>query len=243
NQQPATSNEQPASSTQQRATSIQQPTSRTPHPETRNSQPATQSPIWEKKRFADLRIIGQLHNTYILCESKDELFLIDQHAAHERIVFEQLKKRSKGLKTAVQRLLIPETIDMGYLEAQMLADLIPEFEKFGLEIENFGGNTFVVKSVPGILSGRQVKPLIMEIVEKMIKTGFAPGLEKAMDEFLILMACHSAIRANQPLTDVQIKGLLDQLENCENPSHCPHGRPTWIKWTIKDLEKSFGRIV
>jgi len=169
--------------------------------------------------------------------------LIDQHAAHEMIVFEQLKKRSEGLKTAAQRLLIPETIDMGYLEAEMLAGLIPEFEKFGLEIENFGGNTFVVKSVPDILSGRQVKPLIMEIVEKMIKTGFAPGLEKAMDEFLILMACHSAIRANQSLTDVQMKSLLDQLENCENSSHCPHGRPTWIKWTIKDLEKSFDRIV
>ena len=209
-----------------------------------NQQLATrQTPIWEKKRLSDLRIIGQLHNTYILCESKDELFLIDQHAAHERIVFEQLKKRSKGLKTASQRLLIPETIDLGYLEAEMLGSLISEFEKLGFEIEHFGGNTFVVKSVPGILSGRQVKPLIMEIVEKMIKTGFAPGLEKAMDEFLILMACHSAIRANQSLSDVQIKGLLEQLENCENPSHCPHGRPTWIKWTIKDLEKSFGRIV
>jgi len=213
------------------------------YPASNIEHPAIQSPIWGKKRLTDLRIIGQLHNTYILCESKDELFLIDQHAAHERIVFEQLKKRSKGLKTAAQRLLIPETIDMGYLEAEMLDSLMPEFEKLGLEIEHFGGNTFVVKSVPGILSGRQVKPLIMEIVEKMIKTGFAPGLEKAMDEFLILMACHSAIRANQSLTDVQIKGLFEQLENCENPSHCPHGRPTWIKWTIKDLEKSFGRIV
>ena len=223
--------------------SNEHPASSIPQPETRTPHPATQTPIWEKKRFADLRIIGQLHNTYILCESKDTLFLIDQHAAHERIVFEQLKKGSRDLKTAAQRLLIPETIDMGYLEAEVLAGLIPEFDKLGLEIEHFGGNTFVVKSVPGILSGRQVKPLIMEIVEKMIKTGFAPGLEKAMDEFLILMACHSAIRANQSLTDVQIKSLLKQLENCENPSHCPHGRPTWIKWPIKELEKSFGRIV
>ncbi len=242
-QHPVSSNEHPATSNEHPASSIPQLETRNPKPETRNPQLEIQTPIWEKKRFADLRIVGQLHNTYILCESKDELFLIDQHAAHERIVFEQLKKRSKGLKTAAQRLLIPETIDMGYLEAEMLSSLMPEFEKLGLEIEHFGGNTFVVKSVPGILSGRQVKPLIMEIVEKMIKTGFAPGLEKAMDEFLILMACHSAIRANQSLTDVQIKGLLDQLENCENPSHCPHGRPTWIKWTIKDLEKSFGRIV
>jgi DNA mismatch repair protein MutL len=243
NQQRVTSNEQRATSNQQRVTSNQQRATSNEQPATSIQHPAIQTPIWRKKRFADLRVIGQLHNTYILCESKDELFLIDQHAAHERIVFEQLKKRSKGLKTAAQRLLIPETIEMGYLEAEMLVSLMPEFEKLGLEIEHFGGNTFVVKSVPGILSGRQVKPLIMEIVEKMIKTGFAPGLEKAMDEFLILMACHSAIRANQSLTDVQIKGLLEQLENCENPSHCPHGRPTWIKWTIKDLEKSFGRIV
>ena len=248
-------------SDEHRISSIEHPASSIQHPATSNDKalpsarpwqgkrassnehPAIQTPIWGKKSFADLRIIGQLHNTYILCESKDELFLIDQHAAHERIVFEQLKKRPKDMKTAAQRLLIPETIDMGYLETEMLAGLIPGFEKLGLEIEHFGGNTFVVKSVPGILSGRQIKPLIMEIVEKMIKTGFAPGLEKAMDEFLILMACHSAIRANQSLTDVQIKGLLEQLENCENPSHCPHGRPTWIKWTIKDLEKSFGRIV
>ncbi len=228
--------EQPETSNQHRAFNIQQRVSSIQHP-------AIQTPIWEKKRFTDLRIIGQLHSTYILCESKDMLFLIDQHAAHERIAFEQLKKRSKGMKTAAQRLLIPETIDVGYLEAKMLASLIPQFEKFGLEVEHFGGNTFVVKSVPDILSGRPVKPVIMEIVEKMIKTGFAPGLEKAMDEFLISLACHSVIRANQSLTEVQIKSLIEQLENCENPSHCPHGRPTWIKWTIKDLEKSFGRIV
>jgi len=147
-----------------------QHTTSSPQLVTRTPQPAIQTPIWEKKRFTDLRIIGQLHNTYILCESKDMLFLIDQHAAHERIAFEQLKKRSKGLKTAVQRLLIPETIDVGFLEAKMLASLIPEFEKFGLEIEHFGGNTFVVKSVPDILSGRPGNHVIMELVAKMLKT-------------------------------------------------------------------------
>ena len=125
----------------------------------------------------------------------------------------------------------------------MLDRLIPGFEKFGFEIEHFGGNTFVVKSVPDLLSGRPVKSLIMETVEKMVETGFAPGLEKTADEFLISLACHSVIRANQTLSEGEIKDLLEQLENCENPSHCPHGRPTWIKWTIKDLEKSFGRII
>jgi DNA mismatch repair protein MutL len=210
---------------------------------TRNTQPAIQTPIWGRKPFSDLRIIGQLHHSYILCESKEALFLIDQHAAHERIAFEQLKKRSDGLKTSSQRLLLPETIDMGYLEAKMLDRLIPQFEKLGFEIEHFGGNTFVVKSVPDILSGRPIKSLIMETVENMIETGFAPGLEGAIDEFLISVACHSVIRANQALTDGEAKDLLEKLENCENPSHCPHGRPIWIKWSKRELEKSFGRIV
>jgi len=228
---------------EQRATSIEHRVSSIEHPVTSNEHPATQTPIWSKKLFADLRIIGQLHNTYILCESEDSLFLIDQHAAHERILFEKFKNRSKGTKQPSQRLLIPETVDIGYAEADTLNRLIPDLEDFGLEIEHFGGNTFVVKSVPDILSGREIKPLIVEIAEKMTQTGFAPNLEKAIDECLILMACHSAIRANQVLSDAQIKGLLNQLDECENPSHCPHGRPTWIKRTIKDLEKSFGRIV
>jgi len=233
------SSDQGATNNERRTTSIQKRASHISQPATRSHQ----TPIWDKKHFTDLRIIGQLHNTYILCESKESLWLIDQHAAHERIVFEQLKKRSNGVKPASQRLLLPETIDMGYLEAKMLDRLIPGFEKFGLEIEHFGGNTFVVKSVPDILSGRPVKSLIMEIVEKMAETGFAQGLEKTVDELLISLACHSVIRANQALTDGELKDLLEQLENCENPSHCPHGRPTWIKWNIKDLEKSFGRIV
>ncbi|HDL07673.1 MAG TPA: DNA mismatch repair protein MutL, partial [Desulfobacteraceae bacterium] len=111
------------------------------------------------------------------------------------------------------------------------------------EIEPFGGNTFVVKSVPALLENKEVKPLVMEIVEKTAQIGFTPGLEKAIDQYLILMACHGAIRANQKLSDQQIKGLLEQLDQCDQPSNCPHGRPTWISWSIKNLEKSFKRIV
>jgi DNA mismatch repair protein MutL len=101
----------------------------------------------------------------------------------------------------------------------------------------------VVKTVPALLGNREVKPLVIEIVEKMAQIGFTPGLEKAIDQCLLLMACHGAIRANQHLSDRQIKELLDQLDKCDNPSHCPHGRPTWISWTTRSLEKSFGRIV
>jgi DNA mismatch repair protein MutL len=202
-----------------------------------------QTALWSKKRFSDLRVIGQFHDTYILCESAGELVLIDQHAAHERIFFERLKNRSLDSRTTAQKLLIPETFDLGYREGKILEKLIPDLNELGLEIEPFGGDTFVVKSVPALLKDREVKSLVIEMVEKMAQIGFTPGLEKAIDECLMLMACHGAIRGNQRLSDKEIKGLLEQLDGCDQPSNCPHGRPVWIRMTLKDLEKMFKRIV
>lgn len=205
--------------------------------------PALQKSLWEEKRFSDLRVIGQFHDTYILCESDEELVLIDQHAAHERVFFEHLKKLSMNSKIEIQKLLMPETIDLGHREAHMLEKLIPDLKKLGLEIEPFGGTTFVVKSVPAILADREIKPIVLEIAEKMLESGLTQGLEKTIDQCLILIACHGAIRANQKLSDKQIRALLSQLDECENSSHCPHGRPTWISWTLESIEKSFKRIV
>ena len=119
----------------------------------------------------------------------------------------------------------------------------PDLKELGLEIEPFGGNTFVVKAAPVLLAAREVKPLVVEIVEKIAEIGAAPGLEEALDKCRMIMACHGAIRANQALSESQIKGLLHQLDDCQNPSHCPHGRPTWLRWELRTLEKSFKRIV
>ncbi len=206
--------------------------------------PEIQDQLWGKKTcFADLQVIGRFHNTYIICESDHGLVLIDQHAAHERVLYEQLKSRYKASKGPDQSLLIPETVDLGYREAEILEKMIPEFFRLGLEIEPFGNNTFVIKSAPAILAGREIRPLIIEMVEKIAKIGFGLGLEKGIDKCLITMACHGAIRANQALTDTEIKTLLDQLDQCENQSHCPHGRPTWIKWSKGEVEKMFGRVI
>jgi DNA mismatch repair protein MutL len=158
-------------------------------------------------------------------------------------MYEQIKNRTSATQTAGQRLLIPETVECGYKDANILEGLIPDLKAVGLEIEPFGGNTFVVTSVPSLLSGREIKPLIIEIIEKMVEIGFAPGIKNVIDECLILMACHSAIRANQALSDKEIRLLLEQLDVCENPSHCPHGRPTWIKWTNPMIEKAFKRTL
>ncbi len=207
-----------------------------------------QTNLWEENGFADLKVIGQFHNTYILCDSGQGLVLIDQHAAHERVLFENLKKKSSAFGGASQKLLIPETIELGYSETVLLEKIIAHLKTLGLEIEPFGGNTFVVKSLPSILSDKEAKPLILEMIDRMEELGFAPdskspGFEKAIDECLILMACHGSIRAHQALSIQEMEGLLNQLDKCDNPSHCPHGRPTWIRWTVKELEKSFNRIV
>ena len=241
----ASSIERPGSADQSAAFNEQLPT-HYQQPATRITQSAphtSQTAIWQKKRFGDMRIIGQLHNTYIVCEADAGLILIDQHAAHERILFEALSSRAAGTKPAAQRLLVPETIELGFREGGVLEKLLAELAELGLEIEPFGGNTFVVKAVPTLLANREVKPLVLEIVEKIVEIGSGPALSEMLDQCRMVMACHGAIRANQALTEKQIKGLLLQLDDCQNPSHCPHGRPTWLRWELRELEKSFKRIV
>jgi DNA mismatch repair protein MutL len=202
-----------------------------------------QQALWQNRQFSDLKIIGQCHYTYIVLEYDQGLILLDQHAAHERILYESLKKRSSEIKKRSQQLLVPETFDMGFAESDILEKLIPLFEDIGFYIEPFGGNTFVVKAIPTILEGKEMQSLIREIVDKILETGISHDLTSTMDTSYKLMACHGAIKASQKLSEPQIKGLLQQLDKCSTPSHCPHGRPTWIRWELKFLEKSFHRIV
>jgi DNA mismatch repair protein MutL len=197
-----------------------------------------------KNDFASLNIIGQFMKTYILCEADKALILIDQHAAHERIIFETLKKnRDKGAK-ASQRLLMPEIIETNFSETEVLKEILPDFIKMGMDIEPFGENVFAVRAVPAILASKgNIDIMIKDIAEKIIDKNIKAGLEDVIDTLLIEMACHGAIKANQTLSYKEIKALLRELDECGNPSNCPHGRPVWIKFTKKELEKMFKRIV
>jgi DNA mismatch repair protein MutL len=226
----------------------QEPAASSQWPATRNQQPAAvsrrqQESLFDRKGFGALRVVGQLHNTYIVCESDAGMVLIDQHAAHERIFFEKLKQSHSDRPTAAQKLLVPETLEFNFREAEILEQRLGDLKSLGLEIEPFGHNTFVVKAVPDLLSGQDPKPMVREIVEKMAGGASAAGLEEALDDCRRVMACHAAIRANQQLTPEQINGLLNELDQCANPSHCPHGRPTWVRWDLTTLEKSFKRVV
>ncbi len=200
-----------------------------------------QAGLWHQGRFARLNVIGQFRRTYILCEAEEGLVLIDQHAAHERIFYEQLHRRKGTANAATQALLIPETIDLSHREATLLQELRGALVPLGFEIEPFGGTTFAIKTVPAMLANGEVGPVIREILEKALTAGGQAAPETILDESVKVMACHGAIRARQALDLRQIRRLLQQMDECENPSHCPHGRPTWIQWTTKDLEKAFGR--
>ncbi len=206
-----------------------------------SAKPPVQAGLWTGARFAQLAVIGQFHGTYIICQNEQGLILIDQHAAHERIVYEELKQRAGRVDS--QRLLMPETVELGYAEAQLLEQLVPRLSDMGLELEPFGGNTFVIKAVPAVLDDRDITGVVVEIADRASAIGTAAGLDKILDECRMVMACHNAVRAHQRLSREQIDRMLTRLDRCDNPSHCPHGRPTWIQWTVNDLEKAFKRIV
>jgi DNA mismatch repair protein MutL len=200
-----------------------------------------QFPLWEAPQAVHLNPLGQFFNSYIICESGENLILLDQHAAHERILYEKLADKSLERRISVQRLLIPETLDLGYRKALVLEKLIPELCRYGFEIEIFGKDSFVIKSVPVILSGREIKPLVIEMVDLILETGLKANLEKSLDACLKLMACHGAIRANQSLTLAEMATVIKDLEACRIPAHCPHGRPTWIQWPRQEIERLFKR--
>ena len=201
-----------------------------------------QTSLFGSSRFGELRVIGQYGGVYILCESPAGLVLVDQHAAHERIVYERLR-RDDGGNAPAQGLLVPETLETSAAEAARLTEILPAFAAIGMEVEPFGGNTFVVRAVPALLGGRSAVPLLREIAERLaaLDDGGDADAGEPLDEVRKLMACHGAIRAGQRLTDREMADLLRQLDGCENPSHCPHGRPTWVRWTPRALERAFGR--
>ena len=189
------------------------------------------------------RILGQVMGTYILAESGAGLLLIDQHAAHERILYEALRKRVTASGMAGQTLLVPETLELSHKESDILIGLLPHLSSLGIEVEPFGGTTFIIKSVPSIISQKAMTPILTEIIETSLADKNEFSKDRWLDECLILMACHKAVRANLRMNIMEMQMLLKDLEKCENPLHCPHGRPISVTLSKNELEKLFKRIV
>ncbi len=180
-----------------------------------------------------LRVIGQLARNYIVAEGPDALYLLDQHAAHERIMLEKIRRQRAEQKVEVQGLLQPASVEFDARQAATLESHLPLFTEFGFDIQYFGERTFLVRAVPAVLRDRDWSAMLRETLD-------AEASDWA-ENLLNRVACHSAIRAGQVLSDTEMRELVRQLEQTALPNSCPHGRPTLIRLTIAQLEKEFGR--
>ena len=208
------------------------------------NEPAQRKIQFGKTSYAEMNPIGQLLGTYILCEHNDRLILIDQHAAHERVGFEQLMidYKENGLKS--QRLLIPQTFDLKPSDAEILKNYLHQFLQFGFEMEFFGGNTFVLKAVPVLLEGKvQIETWLTNLIEDLKASGELTSLKDKLHHVLATMACHAQIRAHHHLTLDEMKALLKELDHYQFTDFCPHGRPVSVEVTLFEIEKWFKRIL
>jgi DNA mismatch repair protein MutL len=184
----------------------------------------------------------QLHNAYLVLETEEGMLVIDQHALHERILFDQLKNRIRGGTLERQRLLIPEPVELPAEQAARLLEQRTALAELGLEIEEFGGGTLLVTCYPAMLGQQAPAEILRAVADHLVAHDRAPNREQLFNDLLSLMACHSAVKAGDPLTPELIDELLAQRELAHDPHHCPHGRPTALLFSREDLDRQFRRI-
>ena len=185
------------------------------------------------------RVLGQAAKRYVLVESSAGLIIIDQHAAHERIIYERFRRDLLNNKMEIQTLLAPINLDLDPRTADLLSRKIPIFREIGIEIEPFGSDSFIITGLPAILSGWNREELVLEVIDELDDEG-----KKQVDpreEIIIRMSCLAAVKARAKLDPVELTRLVEELFACEDPDHCPHGRPTMIVDSWGELEKRFGR--
>ena len=205
--------------------------------------PAAQAPLWTPapRGFASLRFIGQIFDGYLLCEGEGRVVLIDQHAAHERVVFERLRAECRAGGIARDRLLVPETIALAAAESAALAEHAAALAAAGLEGEPFGEGTFLLRTVPGLLRGRDVGALVRAVAGELVEEGASAAAERATDAALATIACHGVVRVGQRLGAAEAQALLASMDGVEVSAHCPHGRPVAAELARPQLEALFRR--
>ncbi|MBI3783424.1 MAG: DNA mismatch repair endonuclease MutL [Deltaproteobacteria bacterium] len=191
--------------------------------------------------FSRLHVIGQAFEGYLVCEGGDSLMIIDQHAAHERVMFERLRRAYAAGGVQRQRLLVPPVVDVGAQAAPLLAENIADLEGLGFELEPFGGSSFAVRAVPALLADGDPEVLVRDLAEELTDVGRSRRLTQAAESVLARLACHSAVRVGQSLGGDQIRALLQAMDNIDFAGNCPHGRPAFITLPRSDLERLFKR--
>ncbi|MFN7841534.1 MAG: DNA mismatch repair endonuclease MutL [Pirellula sp.] len=184
----------------------------------------------------------QIHNRYLVSEYEDGMVIIDQHALHERIIFEQIKAKVLSKAVDVQRLLVPETVSLPPQEAALVTEYKTVLDEIGLQVEPFGGETFLIHSYPAMLKGISPVEVLRQVLEPLLKGGKKPDVRDLLDEMMNMMACKAAVKAGDKLSNDEISELLKQRDMYQETHHCPHGRPTALFFSRDQLDKMFKRI-
>ena len=188
-----------------------------------------------------IRPLSQLHDSFIIAVDDEGLLLIDQHVAHERILFDKFRKKETTRKIESQNLLLPETIDLSPAQAAAFDIVEPELENLGFALMKLSGRTIAVKAVPTDLPASEVRNLLAEILDTVDKEKFGGARANLHDIIAASLACKAAVKINMKLTLEKMQWLIDKLLTTSSPTTCPHGRPVILRLTMKDIERGFHR--
>lgn len=191
---------------------------------------------------ANIRPLGQLEESFIIATDDEGLLLIDQHVAHERVLFDKYRALEAERRTDSQQLLVPETFDLTPAQAAVFDDLAPELEKYGFELMRLSGRTVAVKAIPADLPSGEARNMLFELLDTVDAEKKSGARDTMRDEVAASLACHAAIKVNMPLAPEKMRWLIDRLLQTSSPTTCPHGRPVILRLSMRDILKGFHRI-
>jgi DNA mismatch repair protein MutL len=188
-------------------------------------------------------IIGVLSKLYVLMENSNGLVLVDQHAAHERVLFEELRRRMEQQGVPAQKLLLPQTFDLPPRDADWIEQNLSVLQRMGIGIESFGPNAFKIDSLPSFLDVSDAAQFMRNVIDDLKSAGNSASTMRLGEEMIAKSVCRHAVKANDPLRYPEVEKLIRDLLDCDLPYCCPHGRPTMIQISLAELEKKFGRKI
>jgi len=184
----------------------------------------------------------QVHNAYLVAETDEGILIIDQHALHERVMYDRLRRRLAEGVLDSQRLLLPETVRVTPEQMEVLEVQAELLTRLGLEITPFGRDSIAVNAVPAVLRDSEVTAFVRDVLDKLADRGNQPTPEVFLEDMLSMMACKAAVKFGDPLSPEEVEALVAQREAVEKSTSCPHGRPTALRFTLADLERQFKRV-
>jgi DNA mismatch repair protein MutL len=213
-----------------------------PVPNPHSALPPPQLPGPVPLLHVPLRLVGVIGRLYVVLESDRGLVLLDQHAAHERILYEQMLERMERHEAAPsQRLLLPETVELNVRDAQFLREQLAALTPLGVGLSEFGERTFLLDALPPFVKVSNPRQFVLELVDELKAAGQGVNTLRLGEHTIAKTVCRHAVKANDPLVGPELENLVNDLRRCAMPYTCPHGRPTLIEMNFRELEKKFGR--